>query len=188
MVATNSFGTTFGTDQKFTTSGPPRITNKPTTAIGHEAATLNAEVNPDQIETTYRFEYGETTSYGSEVPLGGADIGKGATPVPVSAPLTGLKLGVTYHFRVIAENAFKTTTGPDQSFTTIPPALLTSYASQVAATEATLNATVNPLGHETTYYFQYGTEPCAPTRAPAPTARRLRARMSAQAKKPWQRA
>lgn len=173
LVATNSFGTTYGADQNFTTSGPPRITSKPTTGIGHETATLNAEVNPDQIETTYRFEYGESTEYGQEIPEGGADIGKGAIPVSVSAPLTGLKLGVTYHFRVTAENAFKTTTGPDQTFTTIPPALVTSYAGRVSATEATLNATINPLGNDTTYYFQYGTGPCAPnpgacTDTPAP--------------------
>jgi len=162
LVGTNSFGTTFGADQKFTTSGPPRITAKPVTAIGHETATLNAEVNPDQIETTYRFEYGEDTEYGQEAPVGGADIGKGASPVAVSAPLTGLKLGVTYHYRVVAENAFKTTTGPDQTFTTIPPALTASWATEVSATEATLNAEVNPLGNETTYYFQYGTAACAP--------------------------
>ncbi len=173
LVATNSFGSTFGADQKLTTSGPPRITAKPVTAIGHETATLNAEVNPDEIETTYRFEYGEDTAYGQEAPIGGADIGKGGAPVAVSASLSALKLGVTYHYRVVAENAFKTTTGPDQSFTTIPPALTTSWASGVSATEATLNAEVNPLGNETTYYFQYGPQPCAPnpagcTSTPAP--------------------
>ncbi len=173
LVGTNSFGSTFGADQKFTTSGPPRITAKPVTAIGHETATLNAEVNPDEIETTYRFQYGQDTGYGQEAPIGGQDIGKGGTPVAVSAPLTGLKLGVTYHYRVVATNAFKTTTGPDQSFTTIPPALTTSWASGVSATEATLNAEVNPLGNETTYYFQYGSAACAPnpagcTNSPAP--------------------
>ncbi|HEX3909782.1 MAG TPA: hypothetical protein VHW67_03645 [Solirubrobacteraceae bacterium] len=165
VVASNSFGSTFGADQKFTTSGPPRITAKPVGAIGHDTATLNAEVNPDEIETTYRFEYGESIEYGQQAPAGGADIGKGGTPVAVSAPLTGLKLGVTYHYRVVAENAFKTTTGPDQTFTTIPPALTSSWASGISATEATLNAEINPLGNDTTYYFQYGPEPCAPNPA-----------------------
>ncbi len=161
LIATNSFGTTFGQDQQFTTSGPPRITSKPTTGIGHETATLNGEVNPDQLETTYRFQYGETTAYGSEAPIGGAGIGAGGKPIPVAAPLSGLKLGVTYHFRLVAENSAGTTTGPDQSFTTVPPALITSSAANVTATEATLNASINPLGNETTYYFQYGSESCA---------------------------
>ena len=160
-------------DSQFATSGPPRITSKPTTAIGHEAATVNAEINPDQIETTYHFEYGETTEYGTEVPSGGASVGKGGTPVAVSAGLTGLKLGVTYHFRVVATNTAGTKIGPDETFTTVPPALVTSYATGVSATDATLNTTVNPLGNDTTYYFQYGTQPCAAepdscTSTPAP--------------------
>jgi len=161
LIATNSFGTTFGADQKFQTSGPPRITGKPTTAIGHEEATINAEVNPDELETKYRFQYGESSSYGTEVPLGGASIGSGASPVAVSASLTKLKLGVTYHFRVVAENSAGTTNGPDQSFTTIPPAPVDqTFSTEVSATEATLHTAVNPLGHETTYYFQYGTQSC----------------------------
>ncbi len=106
--------------------GRPAITNKPVTGIGHETATLNAEVNADELATTYHFEYGETTDYGTETPLGGAsDRLEGATPVPVTASLTGLKLGVTYHYRVVATNSDATTTGPDQTFTTIPPALIT---------------------------------------------------------------
>ncbi len=174
LIAENSFGTTFGQDKSFITSGPPRITNEPTSAIGHEVATINAKVNPGELETTYRFQYGETTAYGTEVPLGGAGVGSGATPVPVSAPLTGLKLGVTYHFRVIAENEAGSTTGADQRFTTIAPAPVdASYATDVSSTEATLHTQINPLGNDTTYYFQYGTQSCAQnpaacTNIPAP--------------------
>jgi sugar lactone lactonase YvrE len=161
IVAENSFGTSFGSDQAFTTSGPPRITSEPATAIGHEEATLNAKVNPDELESTYHFEYGETTAYGTEVPLGGQSIGSGAVPVAVSATLSKLKLGVTYHFRVIAENSAGTSTGPDQKFTTIAPAPVdATYATGVSATGATLHTLINPLGNETTYYFQYGTESC----------------------------
>ena len=153
--------------------GRPRITSKPVTGIGHETATLNAEVNADELATTYHFEYGETTSYGTETPPGGASIGEGANPVPVTASLTALKLGVTYHYRVIASNSDGTTTGPDQTFTTIPPALITTWATSVKPPKRRLNATINPLGHDTTYYFQYGTEPCEPhpeacTSIPAP--------------------
>ena len=59
-------------------------------------------------------------------------------PTSVPAPplcqlptgLTGLKLGVTYHYRVIATNADKTTAGPDRTFTTIPPALISACATR----------------------------------------------------------
>lgn len=160
LVATNSYGTTDGADQSFTTPGPPRITYKPVSGLGHETGTLNAEVNPDELETSYHYEYGETEAYGTETPAGGADIGSGGTPLPETASLTALKLGVTYHYRLVATNSAGTTTGPDQTFTTIPPALTASYASEVTPTTATLSATINPLGNDTHYYFQYGTEPC----------------------------
>jgi hypothetical protein len=161
LVAENEYGATHGMDRTFTTSGPPRICNEPTTAIGQTEATINACVNPDQLATTYRFEYGETGAYGNEAPAGGQSIGAGSAPVAVSAVLTGLKVGTTYHFRVSAENEAGGTTGPDQTFTTVPSAPVdATYASGVSASEATLNARINALGHDTLYYFQYGTQSC----------------------------
>ena len=161
LVGVNSFGTTEGEDVRFTTSGPPRITSEPTTGIGHETATINAKVDPDEFATKYHFEYGESTSYGTEVPLGGADIPAGEAPVAVSSALTKLKPGVSYHFRAVASNEEGTTDGPDQVFTTIPPALIDSEsAAEVTSTGATLQTQINPLGHDTSYYFQYGTSSC----------------------------
>ena len=79
----------------------------------------------------------------------------------MSAALTGLKLGVTYHFRVVASNSAGTTDQPDQTFTTIAPALIDSESvAEVSSTAATLQTQVNPLGNDTTYYFQYGTLSC----------------------------
>ncbi len=161
IVASNSLGQSFGADKAFITSGPPRITNEPTTAIGHEEATINAKLNPGELETKYHFEYGESAAYGSEVPLGGASIAPGTAAVAISAPLSSLKLGVTYHFRVVASNSAGTTTGSDQKFTTIAPAPIdATYATEVGPTKATLHTLINPLGNETTYFFQYGTESC----------------------------
>jgi DNA-binding beta-propeller fold protein YncE len=174
LIGVNSFGTTYGEDAQFETSGPPRITSEATTGIGHETATIKAKVNPDELASEYHFEYGESTAYGIEVPLGGASIPAGQAPVAISAALEHLKLGVTYHFRVVASNAAGTTDGPDQHFTTIPPALIDSESvAGVSSTGATLQTQVNPLGHDTTYYFQYGTESCKAnpsgcTNVPAP--------------------
>ena len=56
--------------------------------IGDTTATLNGTVNPSGSETTYHFEYGLTTSYGSTTTITSA--GSGFTAVPVSAALTGL--------------------------------------------------------------------------------------------------
>jgi phosphodiesterase/alkaline phosphatase D-like protein len=162
LVGENELGTTSGEDTQFTTSGPPRVTSEATSVEGHEAATIHARVNPDKLETKYHFEYGETTAYGTEVPHGGAIIAAGEAPVAESAPLTGLKIGTTYHFRVVASNAAGTTFGPDQAFTTVPSAPIESLsAGDVSSSEATLQTRINPLGHDTTYFFEYGTESCA---------------------------
>ena len=162
IVAENDLGVTRGEDRHFTTSGPPRISYEATTAIGHEGATLHASIHPDGLVTSYRFEYGETTAYGTELPLGGGSIPAGEAPVAVSATLTGLKIGVTYHYRVVASNeAGPAVLGVDQTFTTVPPAPVdASYATGVGSDEATLHALINPLGNDTHYYFQYGTESC----------------------------
>ncbi len=166
LVAENSFGTTDGADEKFTTSGQPRITYEPTTAIGHEAAAIHAKVDPDKLATTYRFQYGESSAYGSEVPVGGQSIGEGEAPVAVSASLANLQIGVVYHYRVLAENSAGVTAGADETFETIPPAPIdATYATSVTSGEATLHTEINPVGHATTYYFQYGTTSCAQTPA-----------------------
>ncbi len=174
LVAVNEYGTTLGSDREFTTAGPPRITGEPTTGIGHEAATLHARVNPDEIATSYHFEYGETNAYGTELPLGGANIGAGSESAAVAASLTGLTIGTIYHFRVVASNQAGITTGSDQTFETTPPAPVDAeYATEVGSGEATLHTQINPLGHDTTFYFQYGTETCVEhpgvcTEIPAP--------------------
>lgn len=162
LVAVNEFGVTYGSDAVFTTSGPPRITTEAPSGVGHETATIKAKVDPDQLETKYRFEYGESAAYEHEIPIGGASIAAGETPVSVSVALSGLELGATYHYRVVATNSAGTTAQPDQRFTTVPPALIDEEAvTHVSATTAVLQTEINPLGHETTYYFQYGTANCA---------------------------
>jgi DNA-binding beta-propeller fold protein YncE len=163
LVGEDEFGQSAGEDAQFTTSGPPRISSEATTVEGHEAATLHARINPDKLETKYHFEYGETSAYGTEVPSGGATIPAGEVAVAESALLTKLKIGTTYHFRVVATNAAGTTDQPDQTFTTVPPALIEAeHAAEVSSSQATLQTQINPLGHDTTYAFRYGTEPCQP--------------------------
>ncbi len=164
LVAVNAYGTTDGEDRTFTTFGPPAVLGEsaevnPTNKVGQTGATLGAQVNPDGRETTYQFEYGETSSYGKSTPLPPAAVGSGVEPVSVpTTELTNLKVGTTYHYRVSASNEYGTTDGPDQKFTTLPPSLIDEeFVLNVAATSATLGARINPLGNKTSYYFEYGT-------------------------------
>jgi hypothetical protein len=165
LIGEDSVGTTYGADRTFTTSGSPRITIEPVTDVGQHEATIHAQINPDQLATTYRFEYGKTSSYGTEVPLGGESIGTGSVPVAVSASLGALKVGTTYHYRVVAQNEFAghgfETSTVDQTFTTVASAPVGAmFASNVGPSEAVLHARINPLGNDTHYYFQYGTQSC----------------------------
>ena len=84
-------------------------------------AKLNGTVEPKGLATKYHFQYGTTTSYGSSTSE--ASAGEGTSPVPVSANISGLTAGVTYHFRVVATNSLGTNYGEDVSFTTGAPTL-----------------------------------------------------------------
>ena len=133
----------------------PSATTGPTTAVGPTSATVTGSVDPAGQATTWYVEYGKSTSYGSKTSSVSAGSGSGATNV--SAGLTGLDSGTTYHYRVVATNAGGTDHGSDAVFTTtVPPVATTGSASSVTATSATLNATVDPNGRDTTYYFEYG--------------------------------
>jgi sugar lactone lactonase YvrE len=95
----------------------PTTTTEPATGIGTEAATLNGAVNPQGISTTYHFDYGTTSSYGSSTPENGS-IGNGTSSVPVGRAIGGLSPGTTYHFRVVATNLEGASYGQDRTFTT----------------------------------------------------------------------
>ena len=162
LVATDGVGVTVGADERFTTPGPPRISDETISGVGHAAATLDAKIDPGKLETSYRFEYGETTAYGGEAPAGGGKLAAGEAFTSTAAALTGLKIGTTYHFRVLASNAAGTIYGRDQTFETAPPVPIDeTFAAEVSSKEATLHATIDPLGSDTHYYFQYGSAGCA---------------------------
>lgn len=97
----------------------PSATTGTATNVTTNAATLNGSVNPNGAASGGFFQWGTSTSYGnttlSQV------LNSGTTSVAITADLTGLTAGTTYHFRVVATNANGGTSfGNDQSFTTTP--------------------------------------------------------------------
>jgi hypothetical protein len=89
---------------------------RPATDVTSTSATLNGAGNPAGVPTTYWFQYGRTTAYGSETPH--RDAGSGTQSKNVSEPITGLSPGTTYHFRLVGQQAGGPVYGTDQSFTT----------------------------------------------------------------------
>ncbi|MSM39796.1 MAG: hypothetical protein GJT30_09295 [Geobacter sp.] len=96
----------------------PTVTTNAATAISPTGATLNGTVNPNGYSTVVTFDYGTTTSYGSSATASQSPL-TGSTATAVSAAVSGLTCGTTYHFRAKGVNSGGTTYGSDATFT--PP-------------------------------------------------------------------
>ena len=158
IVAVNGSGTDYGADQRFISASPnlPAIKETFSSAITTEGATLDAQINPGFGPTIFRFQYGATSAYGSQI-YHGESIGADDLEHLVSGEISELTPGTTYHFRVVATNFSGSTFGPDQTFTTIDlPKVESAPVSQVGQTTAALNAEVDPSFSPTTYHFEYG--------------------------------
>ncbi len=56
--------------------GAPLATTAPPSAVGGGQATLHGSVSPRGLATTYEFEYGTTTAYGSTIPIPEGSVGQ----------------------------------------------------------------------------------------------------------------
>jgi len=174
FAASNSDGPVSSADLQFTTTGPaPTVSDEAATAVsgGFE---LKGTVNPNGSATTYQFEYGTTTSYGSKIPASEASVGSGSADVAVAQTLTGLLPNTTYHFRLTAHNAGNTAMTGDRTFLTPTPPP-SAPAAEVNAPQPTLNGfqlkgAVNPDSLPTTYHFEFGTSTAYGTNLPEPDA------------------
>jgi hypothetical protein len=126
VVVTTAGGTANGNDAQFTTlANAPSATTEAASGVSQSAATLNAKVDANGDPADCSFEYGTSSSYGSTVSCS-IDPVTGEASTAVSASLSGLSAGTTYHYRVVAENAGGKASGADMTFTTnaapAPPA------------------------------------------------------------------
>jgi hypothetical protein len=121
VVASRSFGLQVWPSAELTAmtdAAPPEVA---TAAAQHRTATsaeLLGRVNPNNLPTTYRFEYGRTMAYGKSVPLSDADAGSEGREHPIVETVDGLRADTEYHYRLVATNAQGTTYGEDRLFTT----------------------------------------------------------------------
>lgn len=110
-------------DQEFHTSGPG-IHQVWTTDVGSSSVTLSAKIDPNGAATTYYFQYGTSSSYGTDVPIApGASIGSASGDVTVERHVQELSAATTYHYRVVAlseptPGSVVEFTSSDQTFTT----------------------------------------------------------------------
>lgn len=155
----------------------PDVTAAPAAQGEPFTAALSGEVDPaggGEVESC-EFEYvtqahfeAEGYEAAEEAPCSPAT--PYAVPTEVSASLSGLQPGTTYHFRLAASNSNGIPSySADETFTT-PEMAVTGPATNVTATGATLNGTVKPHGATVTECeIEYGTTtaygstaPCVP--------------------------
>ncbi len=154
--ATNSAGTSYGSDQTFTTSATPDTTPPAISGVGSSVSATTATITWTTDEAaSSTVKYGATTSYGSS----------STSPSYVTSHsiiLTGLSSGTTYHYQVgSADVSNNVATSSDQTFTTLTvtaPTVTTSAATGVGLTGATFNGAITSDGNasSTARGFQYG--------------------------------
>jgi hypothetical protein len=120
IVALNRVGGVTGSDRTFKTKGspPPYAATGPATGVTTNSATVTGVVNPNNVQTTWYFEYGLSTAYGQRTDPQTVPAGK--SPVAVSRQLLALQSGTVFHYRLVAVNRGVTRFGADAMFMTFP--------------------------------------------------------------------
>jgi hypothetical protein len=136
----------------------PDVTNGAATITGDTDVTLNGTVDPDGVPLEEcRFEYGLTEDLGQSVPCAETVGEIGTSKKEVHAELSGLDPESTYHYRLVAKNVNASIPGEKKTFKTpAKPAIIGLWSQDVAYSEATLEARINPENSPTTYRIEWG--------------------------------
>ncbi len=150
LLAKNAEGEPVPVEGTFETLPAADIDSEFATDVSLSSATMNADVNPLGASTTYRFEYGTSTSYGQMVT---GSVGEGVGDVLVSYHRQELLPDTKYHYRIVVHNSFGTIEGADRTFTTQlageEMTLPDDRAWELVSPAAKGGALIQPLGYAT---------------------------------------
>jgi hypothetical protein len=161
VVAANANGVAaHGEDETFATKGPPTIAARSAGDITRYTARLKATINPHGYSTQYVFRYVDQAQYGvdgfasarSTAPMA---VGSQLTPQEATSEVSGLAVGTSYRFKVVATSARGTAESSEAVFKTQPVAELGHLYPSGEGTSALLRESVNPLGIATSCRVEY---------------------------------
>jgi hypothetical protein len=158
IVAQNGKGTSQSNDVTFKTLPPVQsLTAEPADEIGPRTATLHGSFVGDGDDTTYYFKYGTTEGFYPNT-TAPATLPSPTGLTHIQAPISGLELETTYHFRIVATNSLGTTETADTTFTSRPAVegVISNAATGISQTSITLNGQYDGNGHDIRYHFEYG--------------------------------
>ncbi len=166
LGAKNTYGTVNGAVYNLETNNtPPVLGSAPTpktlsaTDVSRVSANLRGQINPNDAQSSYWFEYGKDINFGNITAI--QNLAKGDTVVTVAASVANLEPLSKYYFRINSQNQYGTVNGIILNFTTLGPVAMSSpsvnakTATSVNSTNVVLNGSINPNGGETTYWFEY---------------------------------
>ena len=138
-------------------TAPPIIGTVTATQVSDGNANINALITGNGSATTVTLVYGETDQYGKTAT---AKVDATAVGELTTFPITGLKLGTTYHYKITAKNG----TAPDAGtadLTFLMPAkkpllLVAPTVDVLTENSADITLTVDAQGAETTVKTDFG--------------------------------
>ena len=86
------------------------------TQVKTTTALLNGTVTPGSASTTYKFEYGKSTTYGKTTSA--VTLAASSTAAAAAATISGLTPNTTYHFRLVASSSAGSVSSSDVKFRT----------------------------------------------------------------------
>lgn len=95
------------------------VTTEPPINVTSTSATLVGEVNPQGSLSTFEFEYGTSTSYGTTITPSPAS-SSGTSAISTTADISGLTKGQQYHYRIKSTNSVGVSYGSDVTFFASP--------------------------------------------------------------------
>ena len=144
--ATNSIGTSYGSQESFTTLvATPTVTTSSVSNIAEISATVGGNVTADGGATVT--ESGIYYSTTSSPETSGTKLAIGSGTGEFSTSLTGLPAGTVYFIKAYATNSAGTSYGSEETFTTLTtPSLTTTEITNITVTTATSGGNITDDG------------------------------------------